>query len=867
MHLIKSSWGGILLRIGRGKLSRRQFLKSTAAAGVLLGAGGTLKFAKEAHAETNVTPELEYIRTTCSPNCTGACGLKAIVENGQIKSIIQAADYPEPEYNPRGCLKGLSMMNLIYGPDRLKGPMIRTGEPGTGEFRQASWEEALDHTAKRLQEIAAKYGPESIGVIFQVGGTGYVHKGAVIALANLAGWSLHHPYDQNGDLPMFWPMTFGVQTEELEPLEWLNSRYVAVFGSNILGTRIPDAHFLVEARNRGAKLVVFDPNYSPTAAKADEWYQIKGSSDAALGLGISKIIIEENLYDEEFLKTYTDMPLLIRLDNGKRLLADEVKGLSRPEGIPAYREGYVAYNGEFLAVHPERLDLPKDVILEGELEVELKNGEKIKVKPTFHLLKESLQEYTPAKVEELTGIKQENLVRLAREMGTTKPLHIVYGASNYQWYHGDLKGRALALITVLTGNIGKSGAGISTYAGQYRVRVNTGAWWIPEGTTPNWVPFLYVLHGPTPTMKAKWPKHGIKALVIGWGNPFDQHNMANRLREMVKTGELEFVVTTDFQMTTTCQYSNVVLPGVTWYEKTELVASPVHPYFQLQQPVIKPVHECKPELWIAREIARRLNSEFVKHFYPELDAEQAAEEVIKLLLRTGGEASEGITIEMLKKGPVRAKSEVPGYRQIPFYEQIHFKRPFPPVSLPAKLEQTAQFVKSGRIEFYKDEDLMLELGEALPVHKPPFEKSEYALNPSAREKYQFTFITRNAIYRVHSTHSNNVWMNELQDGRPHVWINPEDAQEKGIQSGDPVELYNDRGVVKAYAMIDPGVGRKSLVFEQGWWSRYLKETSYNSLTYPFIKPTHEIYFVPGIWAPNTAWNECLIDIRKAGENV
>lgn len=848
------------------KISRRQFLKASAATGVLVGTAGTASFIKQAVAEPKqADPNLKYVRTTCSPNCTGACGMKAVVENGQVKTIIQAADYPDPEYNPRGCLKGLSMTNLIYGPDRLQKPLILNGKPGSGDFKAASWNETLDYTAGRLKEIAEKYGPESIGVIFQVGGTGYVHKGAVVRLATLAGWNLHHAYDQNGDLPMFWPMTFGVQTEELEPLEWLNSRYVMVFGSNILATRIPDAHFLVEARNRGAKIMVFDPNFSPTAAKADEWVPIKASSDAAVGLGLSRILIEEKLYDADFIKTYTDLPLLIRTDNNKRLKAEEVKGLTKPTDVPAYREAYVAYNGQLLAVHPEKLELPLDVMLEGEFDVELKTGETVKVKPTFQRLKESLSPYTPAEVEKLTGIPQDELVRIAHEMVKAKPLHVVYGASNYQWYHGDLKGRALALLPVLTGNIGKSGAGISTYAGQYRVRLKVGEWWVPEGKKQNWLPWLYVLHGPTKTMKAKWPKHGIKALLVGWGNPFDQHNMANKLRNMVETGELEFVATMDFQMTTSCQYSHAVLPVVSWYEKTELVATPVHPYLQLQQPAVKPLYEGKSELWMARELAKRINPDFEKYFFPDLDENAAAEKVIELLLQTGGPSVAGITLDQLKNGPVRLKSEVPGNRQIPFYEQIQHKKPFPPVSLPAKLEQTAQFVKSGRIEFYKDEDLMLQAGEALPVHKPPFEESEYALNPKSKEKYKFTYITRNAIYRVHSTHSNNVWMNELQEGKPRVWLNPEDAKAKEIQEGDAVELYNDRGKVAAYAILDPGVGQNVAVFEEGWWSRYLKGTSFNALTYPFIKPTHEVYFVPGIWAPNTAWNECLCDVRKAGD--
>ncbi|NMA68257.1 MAG: molybdopterin-dependent oxidoreductase [Desulfitobacterium sp.] len=846
-------------------LSRRQFLKGTAATGVLVGTMGAMNLTPKAVAdEVEQPPELKKVRTTCSPNCTGACGVEAIVENDELKAIIQAADYEDEVYNPRGCLKGLSMMNLVYGPDRLKTPLIQKGQPGVDDLEESTWDEALDYTAQRLKEIAEKYGPESIGVAFQVGGTSYVHKGALSRLATLAGWNIHHAYDQNGDLPMFWPMTFGVQSEELEPSEWLNSTYMAVFGSNILATRLPDAHFLVDSRNQGAKVVVFDPNFSPTAAKADEYVPINSSSDAVVALGICKVIVEEGLHDESFLKTFTDFPLLVRSDNGKRLKAEEVAGLTPPP-VPDYRQSFVAYNGSFLAVDPEKLDLPENIWLEGEVEVPLKDGSKVKAKTVFQLLKESLGQYTPEMVAEESGMNPEDLVRIAREMGTAETLHIVYGASNYQWYHGDLKGRALALINVLTGNIGRPGAGISTYAGQYRIRLNVGEWWVPEGRPQNWLPFLYLLNGPTENMKAKHPEHGIKALIFGWGNPFDQHNMANILRERVQSGELEFVAVMDFQMTTSCHFSHVVLPGVTWFEKTDLVATPVHPYLQLQQPAIPPVYDCKPELWIIRELAKRWDPEFEQYFFPGFEANEAAEEAIKLMLRTGGPAVEGITLEMLKEGPVRLKSEVPGHKQIPFYEQVQFKRPFPPQSLPAKLEATAQFVKSGQIEFYKDEDVFLELGEELPVHKPPFEDSEYALNPEAREKYKFSYITRNGIYRVHSTHSNNIWMNELQEGKPHVWLNPEDAREKGIKTGDPVEVYNDRGKVFCYAIVDPGIGRHVAIFEQGWWSRYLRGTSYNALTYPFIKPTHEVYFVPGMWAPNTAWNECLCDVRKVGD--
>lgn len=849
---------------GRFKLTRRKFLQGTAAGGVLAGAGILYQGNRGAvWSREDLQPrEVKFVRSVCSPNCTSACGIRAMVVDGQIRTLTPTNDYPEPEYGPRGCLRGLSFLNLMYGPDRLEKPLIRVGERGKGEFREATWEEALDYTAEKLKEVAGKYGADSIGFSFQVGGTGHVHKGAWIALSTLAGWTLLHPYDLNGDLPMFFPQTFGVQTEELEPIEWLNSRYTAVFGSNVMVTRLIDSDLLNQTRLKGAKLVVFDPVYSATAAKADEWIRLKPSSDAALALGMAKIIVEEELYDRDFIVTYTDLPLLIRLDNGKRLKAEEVAGLTKPE-IPDYREAYVAYNGESLTVHPERLDLPLDVLLEGQWEIPLKDGTTVKVKTAFQLLQEHLATITPGYVEEETGVDWETVTRLAREMAAADPLHVIYGASNYQWYHGDLKGRALSLLPVLTGNIGKPGAGISTYAGQYRVRMDVAAWWFPAA--PKWTPWLYFLHGPTKDMVAPYPKNGLKGFVFGWHNPFDQHNMANRLREMAGNGDLEFIVAMDFQRTTSCDWADVVFPAAGWYEKTELVTTPLHPYMQLQQPAVPPLGERRSELWIAREIAKRLDPRFEDHFFPGDDEEKAAEKAIELILRTGGPPTAGITLAQLKKGPVRMWSEGPNNRQVPFYEQIAHKIPFPPLSRPAAFPATAQFVKSGRIEFYKDEDPFLKLGEALPVHKPPFVDSEYQLLPEAKEKYTFAYITRNSLYRVHSTHSNNIWMNELEDGKAKVFMNPEDAAAKGIRQGDLVEVYNARGLVKGYAVLDPGMSRQMIVFEQGWWARYLKDTSYNSLTYPFIKPTHEVYFVPGMWAPNTAWNECLVDVRKGSE--
>ena len=842
------------------EIDRRSFIKMSLAAGAaasldmkFFSYAGAAVASKEAGVET-------VTRSTCSPNCTGACGFDVHVTDDRITTLIQSSDYPEESYNPRGCLRGLSMMNLVYGKDRVKYPLIRTGERGSGKFRKASWEEALDYAAKKLKNIMEKYGPEAVGLTVQVPGTGYVHKGAFVRMAGLAHWTIHHGYDQNGDLPMSWPMTFGVQTEELESLEWPNARYTMVFGSNIIQTRLPDAHHLIEAKKKG-KLVVFDPDFCSTAAKADEWVPLKPDTDAAMGLGMAKVIIDRKLYDEKFLIDFTDMPILVRKDTGKRLRAGEVKALTSEASqwkIPNYRDLFVVYTERGLTIlNPERLD-PSGATLDGEYQVELVDGRKVDTQTVFSELRETLKEYTLDKVSSITDAPAEQIERVAIEAATNKPLHVIYGASNYQWYNGDLKGRALALLPVLTGSIGQSGGGMSSYAGQYRIRFNLKEWWFPNGGKLNWVPYLYFLEG----KGKRYPKKGIKAMVGGWGNPFDQHNMANRLKDRTTSGDIEFVATFDFSMTTSCQWSDVVFPATSWYENYELTATILHPYLQLQQPAIQPLFESKTAFWVARELAKRLNPEFEKYFYPELDENEASQKIIKILLETGGFETKGITLDMLKKGPVRLHSTAPDDRQIPFYEQIHEKVPFPPRSYPPPLKATAKFLKSGRIEFYKDEDLFLKTGEQLPVHKETFLETEYKQDPEAREKYRLRFVTKNSLYRVHSTHSNNVWLNELQGHKPKVFLNEADAKERSIHAGDFVEIYNNRGKTKAYAFIDSGCRKGTAIFEQGWWARYLKNESYNSLTMPWIKPLHEIYFVPGIWTPTTVWNECLVDVRR-----
>lgn len=847
-------------------ITRRSFVKGAAAAGGMAAVVGASALADpyppaaKAFAE-RAGDEGMWVRTTCSPNCTGACGTKAFVHDGQIKMIDPAADYPYPAYNPRGCLKGLSINTLVHGPDRLLNPLVR--DESTGELRDATWDEAITKAAEGLNAVAEKYGADSIGVIWQVQGTGHVQKGSIIRLTNMMGWSAIGCYEMNGDLPMFWPETFGCQSEELESYCWEDSRYTMVFGSNVMVTRLPDAQFLNRSREAGGKIVTFDPNYCPTAEKSDEWVQIAPDTDAVFALAASKHIIDEGLYDESFMANFTDMPLLVNADTGKRILAEEVAGLTAV-AAPAYRSSYVAIqDGAPVATDPEHLGSTGAYQLDVDMQLPLKDGSTVHARSAWSLLQERLAAYTPEYASGITGIPAEDIMRIAEECATIKPMHIIFGGAATQWYHGDLKGRALALIACLTGNIGQLGGGISTYVGQYKTRFMPGSWFNPPKLQKKAAPFNYAVTGRTPTMSATFPQAGFKGFVIGWGNPFDQHDVDNWWRRAKESGELEFVVVFDFQRTTSVDYADVVFACPTWYEKLELTTTPLHPWVQIQQRVVDPPENVREEIWICKELACAINPDLADQwpvFSPE-ESQRTSEEVCSMLLEKGGWTIDQITLDQLREGPGKLAHANPGEKKIPFWEQIHEGQPFPTLSRPNPLEATAKFVRSGRIQFYRDEDIFLELDEQLPCYKPAFEDTEWKDDPQAKEKYPFAYITRNSVFRVHSTYVNNPFMLELQDETPKAWMNPNDAHAVGLEQGDVVEVYNSRGKVTAALVCDPGMHTGQVIFEQGWWSEYTDDSSYNTLIYPWINPTNEVYYLSSVWSPNMAWNECVCNVR------
>lgn len=840
-------------------LDRRTFLKGSAAvagaaAGTILPVIDQPVRAGRDYDVAKSLPVDRVVRTTCSPNCTGSCGQLAFVRDGVIVKIQQAADYPDTVYNPRGCMKGLSYINHIYGEDRITKPMIRTGERGSGEFREVTWDEALDRIAADLTRIGETWGWDSIHVFGQVPGSGYIQKGANYRASALLGMTHGTSFDFNGDLPMGMPITFGVQNAEHEAKDWANSRFLLLLGANPVETRIPDVHFIFDALEAGARLVVVDPTFSGSAAKADSWLQIKPGTDGALGLALCRQVVADGLVDEAFMRTYTDAPLLVRTDTGKRILGRDVDPAAPEVSFVAWDLG----RREPIVVGTERLGFaPTDQpALDGTFQVALSDGSTVAATPGYALVAAELDQWTPERAAELTAVPAERIVAVARAFATTKPAAILMGGGSNHWFHGDLTGRVFALLSALTGNIGRSGGGFSVYVGQYKVRVDTSPWWNPDGKKAKVCPSIYFVRGRTDTMHpdVPYPKNGWHGLFCTFANMFVQAMDVNRLHETLAS--LELVVVVDHQRTETVKWADVVLPATTWYEKTDLTATPLHPFLQLQQAAVEPVGEARSELWIWRELMRRIAPDLAAKYF-----EMSEDDAIRAILEAGGGPggpTEGITLEQLQAGPVRLNVPDP---DVAFVQQVRDRTPFPPRSLPAPLEKTAEFIPTRRIEFYKDDDRFIELGETVPTYRPPYDDGIH--DPTA---YPLTLLTPHSKWRIHSSYANNPWLAEIHGGRPEVFTHPSDAAARGIVTGDPIEIFNTRGSIEAWAHVSEAERPGSITLYEGWWPRqFRKGRGVNELTSSAVNPVHEIHYVGNMWAPSTGWKDCRCEIRKAGE--
>ncbi len=250
----------------------------------------------------------QTVHAACPHDCPDACGVLITVDNGRATRI--QGDPAHPVTRGFLCAKVAKYLDRVYSPDRVLYPMRRVlpkgpATAGVEMFQRISWDEALDEIATRFKQISAEFGSEAI-LPYSYGGTLGVLNGASMDrrfFHRLGASQLDRTIcAAAGEAGLKSVLGIKLSTE---PEQFVHSRYIIVWASNILGNNVHLWPFMVEARRKGAKLVVIDPYRTRTAACADWHLPINPGTDAALALSMMHVIINENLHDPDYVERYT----------------------------------------------------------------------------------------------------------------------------------------------------------------------------------------------------------------------------------------------------------------------------------------------------------------------------------------------------------------------------------------------------------------------------------------------------------------------------------------------------------------------------------------------------------------------------------
>ncbi|MEM3361396.1 MAG: molybdopterin-dependent oxidoreductase [Candidatus Bathyarchaeia archaeon] len=772
----------------------------------------------------------KVVKTTLwspGPGCHGGCGALLHVKDGKLVKV--EGDEGHPWNQGRLCPRALALIQYVYHPNRLLYPMKRVGERGQGRWKRITWEEAFQEIEEKLREVIAKYGPQSICI-----GRG---TGRNIWPAHLLAWSLGTP--NAGDFGLsgfscYYPrigaswVTIG-DLHVVDAAQWWDKRYddpnyvvpkcIIVWGNNPPAV-CPDGffgHWIVDLAKKGAELVVIDPRCTWLATRARYWLQVRPGTDSALALGLLHVIIREKLYDEHFVKKWTNAPHLIRMDTKEPLREWHVIKGAREDFEKA---GYYAWDKksrEIVKYDPTTVSYEKfdvDLSLEGSYNVRLIDGSEVECKPVWQLYLDRLAEYSPEKVEQITWVPKDKLVEAAGFYAKSRPAAIQWGVAID---HGGESFRAAQSITqlaVITGNIDVPG-------GNVIARPTHG----PSFFMPIYLPPFF--HETMPLDKLvercigadKWPlirdTAGILVPVpqmddvyeaIKTGKPWpikflwlqtsnilacmgaDPRGWYEALRKNV-----DFIVVVDAFLTpTAAALADMVLPaasiaerigGWNWWCPLSSI-----------EKAIEPLGECKSDMEICLTLA--------KNFNPLLQRIKDEEDFYDKLLRLSG-----LTYEELRKKHVIFPPEDNPWGSKPYkrYER----------GLLRGNGEPGFATPSGLAEIYSTR--LKKWGyDPFPYYREPRPHSPIETPELYREYPLILGSGRRIIAYFHSEHRQIPWLREIHPD-PIVEIHPKTAEKLGIKDGDWVWIENNYGRCKRKAKLTPAVHPQMVMADHGWW--------------------------------------------------
>jgi len=749
-------------------------------------------------------------------------------------------------WDPRLCQKGLALGRRIYGDRRLKAPMIRKGfmdwvnegfprDPETGrpdkkyfnrgrdKWQRLDWSEAYDITARAFENIARTYSGEAGAKLLRAqgydeamveavegagtqtlklrGGMAFLGATRIYGLYRFAnmlalldssirkvgpdkaiGARGYDSYSWHTDLPPGHPMVTGAQTNDFDLFTIERSKLALIWGMNWITTKMPDSHWMTEARLKGTKIVSVTVEYSATASKSDDVIVIRPGTDPAFALGLAQVIVKENLFDKDFVAGSTDLPFLVRMDNLQPLRPEEViqgfkpdsgedlvflaKGQKSPppakqksqyasEELKGDFGSYVvadAKTGQLQGVSRSMIGerFLKSGIrpnLRARKKVKLLSGETVEVRTSFSLMEQYLNStWTPAQTETVTGAPAAAVTKLAREIAANQEQTLFcMGMGPNQFFNSDLKDRAVFLVAALTRNIGFPGGNVGSYAGNYRIALFSG---IPQFGMED--PFNVQLDPEKPVSIKKYlhyeslhyVNYGDRPLRLGnklFTGPghiptptkAQWQNNCNSALGNIKwhydfvnntLPNVEFVCFTDWWWTGSCEYSDIVFACDSWaeFKQPDMTASCTNPFLQLYpRTPIKRVFNTKPDIEILAGVAEALGRHVNDPRFKQ-NWQFVFDDKVEVYLQRILDGSPATKGYSFSDLEAKAKDGVPALMN---------NRTYPRHSSYEQVRENKPWhTKSGRLEFYRFEPEFIEHGENLVVYREPVDSTHYEPN-------------------------------------------------------------------------------------------------------------------------------------------